>query len=109
MFVEYLKLVRNGKWEAIEGIKPERIDLSWQTKNNVHDCGVFVMRHMEMYKESRQKNWDCGFKLEKTNRQKQQLNKLRKKYAAKIVLSTANIHREDVIKKALEWEKKKIE
>lgn len=103
MFIAYLKSVGNSKWEDFQNVKPVRLSLPWATKKNSVDCGVFVMRHMEMYKKSSLKNWQCGFKAEKTNKQKQQLNLLRRKYAVKMLLSKANIHRESVMKKALEF------
>ncbi|KAJ0529319.1 hypothetical protein HanHA89_Chr10g0376441 [Helianthus annuus] len=49
----------------MKSVKPQKLKLDWATKKNNIDCGVFVMRHMETYKESSVKNWECGFKTEK--------------------------------------------
>ncbi|MFS7971510.1 putative Ulp1 protease family catalytic domain, papain-like cysteine peptidase superfamily [Helianthus anomalus] len=99
MFVAYLKAMHNAKWKEMKTVEPKKLKMTWQTKKNSIDCGVFVMRHMEAYKESGVKNWECGFKTEKSNKQDAQISLLRQKYAAKILLSKANLHRDSVIQK----------
>ncbi|KAJ8424986.1 hypothetical protein Cgig2_027995 [Carnegiea gigantea] len=39
----------------------EYLELSWQDEVNVHDCGIFVMCHMESYQGQRSSYWDAGF------------------------------------------------
>ncbi|KAJ0520236.1 hypothetical protein HanIR_Chr10g0457161 [Helianthus annuus] len=63
------------------------------------DCGIFVMRHMETYKGTTVKNWESGLLKECTNageisyKQHKELDELRHKYVAKMVLSVVNILR----------------
>ncbi|KAJ0781189.1 putative papain-like cysteine peptidase superfamily [Helianthus annuus] len=38
--------------------------LEWETSDNFNDCGVFAMRHMEMYKGS-DVEFECGFSTRK--------------------------------------------
>lgn len=59
------------------------------TKHNVVDCGVFAMRHMETYLFGGEYDDLCEFRREGKDQQNQ-LDELRKKYAAKILLSDIN-------------------
>lgn len=59
-----------------------------RTKKNFVDCGVFVMRHMETFKGEEYGD-ACRFS-EEGKEQMNELCDLRKKYAAKILLSDAN-------------------
>lgn len=63
--------------------------LGCMTKANFIDCGVFAMRHMETYLGGGEYDDLCGLRRE-GNAQKLQLEELRKKYAAKILLSDIN-------------------
>lgn len=59
------------------------------TKYNVIDCGVFAMRHMETYLFGGEYDDLCGLRRE-GKEQQQQLDGLRKKYAAKMLLNDLN-------------------
>lgn len=74
----------------------ERVEMSWRTKDNHTDCGIFMMRHMETYVGCA-KNWKCGFKNEGTEQQSQ-IEDLRKKYLAKILKAEINTQRSSVMK-----------
>ncbi|KAI3827917.1 hypothetical protein L1987_02006 [Smallanthus sonchifolius] len=63
--------------------------------NNSLDCGVFVMRHMETYKCTSIKEWKWGLDKE-CEWQKTQLNDMRLKYLAKILLYDINKHKQAV-------------
>ncbi|PWA95445.1 hypothetical protein CTI12_AA050540 [Artemisia annua] len=63
--------------------------LGCMTKNNVVDCGVFAMRHMETYLFGGEYDDLCEFRREGRDQQ-HQLDELRKKYAAKILLCDIN-------------------
>ena len=39
----------------------EYLELPWQDEVNVHDCGIFVMRHIESYQGQDSSCWDAGF------------------------------------------------
>ncbi|KAD3641652.1 hypothetical protein E3N88_30876 [Mikania micrantha] len=94
----YLRQWKNPKVERLlmESIQP--VQLEWATTDNVTDCGIFIMRHMEMFMRS-YKKFECGFKKVESQ-QKKQINTLRKKYASRILLSSINVHREKVLKEA---------
>ncbi|KAL8239075.1 hypothetical protein R6Q59_015642 [Mikania micrantha] len=66
--------------------------MHWRTQINKVDYGVFLMRHMETYRDC-QLDWDCGVCKEEEevyNLQKLQLNDLIKKYVTKIILHDLN-------------------
>ena len=64
------------------------------TKNNFIDCGVFAMRHMETYLFGGEYDDLCGLRREGKDQQ-HQLDELRKKYAAKILLTDLNKKKAD--------------
>ncbi|KAK1402241.1 hypothetical protein POM88_001846 [Heracleum sosnowskyi] len=100
-FVKYLK-EKDMTWFAtsISRMETSYLTMPWQTLQNVIDCGVFFMRHMETYKGDA-KNWETQLKAEKKgNLQKGQLDKLRIKYAHAILTSHVNEKREFVIKES---------
>ncbi|PWA95077.1 hypothetical protein CTI12_AA010880 [Artemisia annua] len=68
---------------------PQLLRLGCMTKNNVIDCGVFAMRHMETYLFGGEYDDLCEFRRE-GKEQQHQLDELRKKYAAKILLCDIN-------------------
>jgi Ulp1 family protease len=104
--VKYLQIVGHPKWNDIDAAKIEKIKLPWATKNNDTDCGVFVMRHMEMFMGNYGRNWECGFgKDERTTKTK--ITTLRKRYAVRIMTSDVNIHKDKVLKEAEELHKAK--
>ncbi|KAJ0554454.1 hypothetical protein HanHA89_Chr08g0307971 [Helianthus annuus] len=69
--------------------------LGWATSDNFNNCGVFAMRHMEMYKGS-DVEFECGFSTHK-NIQDIQLQNLRMKIATKLLLSEANVYKATVM------------
>nr|GEZ16279.1 hypothetical protein [Tanacetum cinerariifolium] len=85
VFVQYLYYVKHPKAEAIEKAKIKRMKMSWRTTHNCIDCGVFTMLHMESYIGA-EGEWKCGLAKE-SKKQNEQLNSLRSKFAAKIILS----------------------
>ncbi|KAL8240493.1 hypothetical protein R6Q59_013848 [Mikania micrantha] len=76
--------------------KPKILDLSWKTTNNGVDCGVFCMRYMETYMGGGVKRWRCGLANE-YDAQFKQLNQLRIKYLCKILTSSVNFLKDDVL------------
>ncbi|CAH1427369.1 unnamed protein product [Lactuca virosa] len=63
--------------------------MDWQTKDNDVDCGLFLMRHMEVYRGGGVEKLDADF-LPECNSQKMQLSEMRKKYVCKM-LSDMNL------------------
>ncbi|MFS7994706.1 putative papain-like cysteine peptidase superfamily [Helianthus anomalus] len=74
--------------------------LGWETTDNFKDYGVFVMRHMELYKGSAI-SFECGFSTNK-DIQKMQLKNLRMKIATKLLFSDANVYKGTVMELAKE-------
>ncbi|CAH1435616.1 unnamed protein product [Lactuca virosa] len=78
--------------------------MTWKTRGNSNDCGIFLMRHMETYKGGALAQWTCGFKME-TVEQIYQLRKLRRRYCLKILLSEVNIMKHEVEQLIDEYQK----
>ncbi|KAL8208499.1 hypothetical protein R6Q57_007911 [Mikania cordata] len=72
--------------------------MPWRTLNNSVDCGVFAMRLMKTFKGTSVKEWKYGL-IDESDEQRRQLNDMRTKYLAKILLSDINIHKGQVISK----------
>nr|GFB10837.1 ulp1 protease family, C-terminal catalytic domain-containing protein [Tanacetum cinerariifolium] len=77
--------------------------MTWRTTFNAVDCGLFVIRHMEMYNGS-------GVRINKMKNEKEgqkfEINFFRAKYLAKILLLPYNTSKEDLLKEANEkWKK----
>ncbi|KAD4983018.1 hypothetical protein R6Q59_002670 [Mikania micrantha] len=80
IFLMYMYLVGHPKAAEIEASQIEKLRISCATTKNFVDCGIFVMRHMEMFMGNHTRAWDCGFsKDERAKKTKCIL--LRKKYA----------------------------
>ncbi|PWA75669.1 ulp1 protease family, C-terminal catalytic domain-containing protein [Artemisia annua] len=103
VLVAYLDQVKHPMTECIRNTKPIRMQMKWRTKNNHVDCGVFLMLHMESYHGL--KNWDCGL-FSESDKQKRQLDLLRSKYAAKILLSDLNLIKNKFLKLVQVFEEK---
>ena len=88
---------------ADDSLEPKKLVLAWRTTKNKSDCGVFAMRHMESYfGEVAPSKWKMGLGKEGPA-QERLLEKLRKKYAAMILLSELNTNRENVLDLALKY------
>ncbi|KAJ9560059.1 hypothetical protein OSB04_005219 [Centaurea solstitialis] len=96
LFVQYLRFVNHAQADVIAQLRPKRHIMEWCSMENKVDCGIFVMRHMEAYNGENMEAWNCGFDTD-LKKQKNQINWLRSKYAAKMLLSKKNINRRTVI------------
>ncbi|PWA37805.1 ulp1 protease family, C-terminal catalytic domain-containing protein [Artemisia annua] len=76
--------------------------MAWRTRRNENECGIFVMRHMETYNVQKVEEWNLGFRNEDEGQQGQ-LKTLRRKYAAKMLLSDENIHRKQIISESIKF------
>lgn len=76
-------------------VQASKKKVDWATKENFTDCGVFVMRHMEMY-QGTDGQFDCGFS-NKESEQRAQIVGLRMKYGARILLSDVNVLKQNVM------------
>ncbi|PWA39213.1 ulp1 protease family, C-terminal catalytic domain-containing protein [Artemisia annua] len=101
-FCDYLKKKNHPKFHIMRFCKPNILKMAWRTRRNESDCGIFVMRHMETYNGQKVEEWNSGFRNEGEG-QKGQLKTLRRKYAAKILLSDENLHRKKIISESIEF------
>ncbi|KAJ0764907.1 hypothetical protein HanPI659440_Chr08g0297451 [Helianthus annuus] len=98
-FSVYLENIGYPAGKVISQVEPVRLEMPWRTKHNVINCGIFLMRHMEMYKGVTGKAWECRFSNECTDageityNQRKEIDDLRHKYIAKMLLSDANTYR----------------
>nr|GEV47577.1 hypothetical protein [Tanacetum cinerariifolium] len=104
VFIQYLYYVKHPKAKAIEKAKIKRMKISWRTTRNSTDCDVFTMLHMESYIEAGGE-WKCGLAKE-SKKQNEQLNSLRSKFAAKIIVSEFNLLREKFMNLVQAFEQK---
>ncbi|GJV17991.1 ulp1 protease family, C-terminal catalytic domain-containing protein [Tanacetum coccineum] len=90
LFEDYLLHVNHPRYRQMSVSAEHRIlTLGCRTTNNSIDCGVFVMRHMETYRGEGDRGDRCCLKEEGTGQQGQ-INELRYKYVAKILLADCN-------------------
>ncbi|KAK9668737.1 hypothetical protein RND81_13G082500 [Saponaria officinalis] len=92
-----------SKGEAVDGMKPVVVKMSWRSTTNVDDCGVYVMRHMETFKGD--PKWGCGLKKNDVGT----LDKLRLSYCATLVFFKGNAVSKVIIDRAQEFAKQKLE
>lgn len=76
----------------------------WQVAKPGHDCGIYLMRHMECYKGEGEGKWHTSF-LGKQKNDETCLGRLRYRYLSKLLLSDYNIHKDEVLKMAAEFAK----
>lgn len=110
LFCRYLRLVKHPAPSVLEYAKVTPIQTTWQTNNNVVDCGVFLMRHMETFDGTTDGKWSCGF-VEESAEQDRQLHRLRRKYATKILTSEENTLKAKVLEESetfAKWSKEAV-
>ena len=96
-FINYLEKIKHPKIAEIWLSIPRMVPLKWKTTYNAADCGIFVMRHMEIYAGEDVflfELQDEGVHL------KQQIKMLRAKYLAKILLKDLNEQKKKLMKDA---------
>ncbi|XP_019167566.1 PREDICTED: uncharacterized protein LOC109163267 [Ipomoea nil] len=59
---EYLTAEKSPLLRKIQKLPVSYLAIPWKELDNVIDCGIYVMRHMESYKGNVQ-DWDSGFKI----------------------------------------------
>ncbi|GKB36921.1 ulp1 protease family, C-terminal catalytic domain-containing protein [Tanacetum coccineum] len=70
--------------------------LKWKTKENLYDCGIFTMLHMENFNGGPASDFDCGLPVE-SQLQLDILRRLRFKFATKILLHEINLQSENLV------------
>ncbi|KAK9078945.1 hypothetical protein SSX86_003004 [Deinandra increscens subsp. villosa] len=89
VFAEYLKEKKHPSASKIKGSEIKCLQMPWMDTDNFVDSGVYVMRHMEMFEGTEVRYWKCLLSNEELPRQ-MELNDLRRKYVAKMVLHDIN-------------------
>ncbi|PWA65812.1 hypothetical protein CTI12_AA333080 [Artemisia annua] len=95
-FGNFMKSRNDEKADEIVKSEITRGEFHWQTDRRPKDCGVFVMRYMEDYMGMNILRWDCGIEDE-GRKQTNQLGKLRKKHAARLLLSDCNMKKDKIV------------
>lgn len=92
VFLMHLTVYGHSKEDIMkENFKPKILKMKWKTKQERVDCGVYMMAHMESYEgETIATKWKSGLFEEKHKEHRQQMDNLRSKYAAKIILHEEN-------------------
>ncbi|KAL8199800.1 hypothetical protein R6Q57_013368, partial [Mikania cordata] len=80
IIVDYLGKWKHPMTEELKKAIIVRLGLKWATIGNITDCGVFVMRHMEMVRSNSHASFNCWFSTSQEE-QRKQIEALRKKYA----------------------------
>ncbi|GKB01441.1 hypothetical protein Tco_0829485 [Tanacetum coccineum] len=91
----YLTTVGHTKASAIFTASLNFMRMKCQSKSKSANWGVYAMRHMETYMGNMKEKCECGLDVD-GRKHTSQINKLRVKYAAKILLSSCNIHHKKV-------------
>ncbi|MFS7931261.1 putative papain-like cysteine peptidase superfamily [Helianthus anomalus] len=91
----YMRSVKHPSAQALSSVTLSKKEIGWATRDNFTDCGIFAMRHMVLY-YGKNKPFECGFNNDESVQQSQ-INNLRMKYCARILLSDANVFEDKVI------------
>nr|GEZ03609.1 ulp1 protease family, C-terminal catalytic domain-containing protein [Tanacetum cinerariifolium] len=103
-FIDYLERKKYKKCYDLILAEPKVVEIPWKTTYNSHDCGVFVITHMETYLGKG--NFLQELKKEGPG-QTVQLNMLRAKYMVKILLMSFNKKKKTLLKQAQAYIKTK--
>ncbi|KAL8245786.1 hypothetical protein R6Q59_007002 [Mikania micrantha] len=69
LMILYLREWKNPKVERLATESLQALQLEWAITDNVTDCGIFAMRHTEMFMGS-YKKFECGFKKVESQQKK---------------------------------------
>ncbi|GKD48569.1 ulp1 protease family, C-terminal catalytic domain-containing protein, partial [Tanacetum coccineum] len=104
-FSRHLKLYGHPRHAMVARVKHTIPKLKWKTKENLYDCGIFTMLHMENFNDGPASDFDCGLPVE-SQLQLDILRRLRFKFATKILLHKINLQSENMVEFANEFDKK---
>lgn len=99
MLFHYLSQVQHTNAVAVSVANINIMGMPWRIEKNGVDCGVFAMRHMETFCGEDVYIWKSSFDIE-GDVQKYQINNLRHKYVAKILLSNMNLNKQYMLDEA---------
>ncbi|GJU23405.1 peptidase C48, SUMO/sentrin/Ubl1 [Tanacetum coccineum] len=72
--------------------KATNLRMKWKTTKEKIDCGLYMIMHMELYEGSTAAQWKTSLLPEKDKNHRMQMDNLRSRIAAKILLHEVNIH-----------------
>ncbi|PWA80133.1 hypothetical protein CTI12_AA197910 [Artemisia annua] len=92
VFAKHLKTYQHPKGDELMNQKRKAtiLNMSWRTKKEKIDCGLYMMLHMEYYQGKSETKWDTGMLKENDINHRMQINNLRAKYVAKMMLHEVN-------------------
>ncbi|GJV31887.1 ulp1 protease family, C-terminal catalytic domain-containing protein [Tanacetum coccineum] len=64
LFSQHLKLYGHPRHAMVARVKHTIPKLKWKTKENLYDCGIFTMLHMENFNGGPASDFDCGLPVE---------------------------------------------
>ncbi|GKB88029.1 peptidase C48, SUMO/sentrin/Ubl1 [Tanacetum coccineum] len=73
--------------------KATNLRMKWKTTKEKIDCGLYMIMHMELYEGSTAAQWKTSLLPEKDKNHRMQMDNLRSRIAAKILLHEVNIHK----------------
>ncbi|GJV36658.1 peptidase C48, SUMO/sentrin/Ubl1 [Tanacetum coccineum] len=72
--------------------KATNLRMKWKTTKEKIDCGLYMIMHMELYEGSTAAQWKTGLLPENDKNHRMQMDNLRSRIAAKILLDEVNIY-----------------
>lgn len=100
----FLENNRRDKASVFKSVKPKKMTMSWQTKAQTNDDGIFLMRHMEKYMGEKEDKWEVDLGAENL-RTSNKIAKLRIFYTAKLANHEINVRKKQNIAEANEFSK----
>ncbi|GKF67220.1 hypothetical protein Tco_0196899, partial [Tanacetum coccineum] len=72
--------------------KATNLQMKWKKKEEKIDHGLYMIMHMELYEGSTASQWKTGLLPENEKNHRMQMDNLRSRIAAKILLHEVNVH-----------------
>ncbi|GJR26819.1 hypothetical protein Tco_1103051 [Tanacetum coccineum] len=94
VFGRHLLMYQNTNADKILTVaeKPTILKMKWKTKKEKIDCGLYMIMHMKIYEGSTAAQWKTGLLPENDKNHRMQMDNLRSRIAAKILLHEVNIY-----------------
>ncbi|GJS92959.1 peptidase C48, SUMO/sentrin/Ubl1 [Tanacetum coccineum] len=107
VFGRHMLMYQNTNADKILTVakKPTILKMKWKAKKEKTDCGLYMIMHMELYEGSTVAQWKIGLQPENDKNHRMQMDNLRSRIAAKILLHEVNIYQ----KKMSDYAKKMTE
>nr|GEU33418.1 hypothetical protein [Tanacetum cinerariifolium] len=95
VFGRHLMMYENRNADKILKVakKTTVLKMKWKTTKEKIDCGVYMIMHMELYEGSTAAQWKTGLLPKNDKNHQMQMDTLRSRIAAKLLLHKVNNHR----------------